>query len=164
MERLAALFTTPSVTVMPVWIQQGGTGIWIRPTEVANPHLPPPPLSIASTSPPTAPPGSPTTAPTTTPTTAPTSTLSPDSAPDSTALLPPPPFILDPQAPPMPYTMARGSNSVLRLWTEWTIGLDGGPSIQALNRCWGARWRVGPSEPMFYSRRRRVMMEIQRRV
>ena len=44
------------------------------------------------------------------------------------------------------------------------MGLDGGPSIQALDRCWGARWRVGPGEPMFYSRRRRVMTEIQRRV
>src|SRR6266480_866154 len=164
MERLAALFTTPSVTITPVWIQQGGTGIWIRPTEVTNLHLPLLPPSTALTSPPTAPLGSLTTTPAATPTTTPASTLSPDSAPDSAALLPLPPFILNPQAPPMPYTMARGSNSVLRLWTEWTMGLDGGPSIQALDRCWGARWRVGPGEPMFYSRRRRVMMEIQRRV
>ena len=44
------------------------------------------------------------------------------------------------------------------------MGLDGGPSIQALDHCWGARWRVGPGEPMFYSHRRPVMTEIQHHV
>jgi hypothetical protein len=75
----------------------------------------------------------------------------------------PAPFILDPQMPARKYKMFRGSNSVLQLWTEWTLGLAGGPSIEALDRCWGARWRVG-SEAMFYSRRRRVIREIRRRV
>lgn len=35
-----------------------------------------------------------------------------------------------------------------------------GPSIEALDRCWGAHWRVG-SEAMFYGRLRRVIREIQ---
>jgi hypothetical protein len=43
------------------------------------------------------------------------------------------------------------------------FGLAGGPSIEALDRCWGARWRPG-SEGMFYSRRRKVIQEIRRRV
>ena len=73
------------------------------------------------------------------------------------------PIVLDPQAPPRPYKMLRGSNSVFQLWTEWVFGLAGGPSIEALDRCWGARWRSG-SEGMFYSRRRRVIQEIRRRV
>jgi Transcriptional activator of glycolytic enzymes len=60
--------------------------------------------------------------------------------------------------------MLRGSNSVFQLWVEWTLGVNGGPSIEALDRCWGARWRAGTSEAMFYSRRRRVIMEIRRRV
>jgi hypothetical protein len=64
--------------------------------------------------------------------------------------------------PPRKYKIFRGSNSVLRLWTEWTLGLTGGPSIEALDRCWGARWRVG-SETMFYSRRRRLIKDIRRR-
>ena len=72
-------------------------------------------------------------------------------------------FILDPQAPPRKYKMLRGGNSVFQLWTEWTLGLAGGPSIEALDRCWGARWRVD-SEAMFYSRRRRIIKDIRRRV
>ena len=59
--------------------------------------------------------------------------------------------------------MLWGSNSVLQLWTEWTLGLAGGPSIEALDRCWGACWRTG-SEAMFYSRRKRIIKEIRRRV
>jgi len=38
------------------------------------------------------------------------------------------------------YKILRGSNSVFQLWTEWTLGL------------------------MFYSRRRKVIKEIRRRV
>ena len=60
--------------------------------------------------------------------------------------------------------MLRGSNSVFQLWTEWTLGLAGGPSIEALDRCWGSRWRTGSGEAMFYSRRRKIINEIQRRV
>jgi hypothetical protein len=141
MERSAAAFA-------PIWIQQGGTGIWVGPTAFAHqphPHPPPPPPPPPD-SPPPSPPG-----PTSTPASAPA---------------PPPtqdPFVLDPQAPARPYKMLRGSDSVLQLWTEWTLGLNGGPSIEALDRCWGARWRVG-SEAMFYSRRLRVMKEIRRRV
>ena len=59
--------------------------------------------------------------------------------------------------------MLWGSNLVLQLWVEWTLGLAGGPSIKALDRCWGARWRVG-SEAMFYSRRRKIIREVRRRV
>jgi len=73
------------------------------------------------------------------------------------------PIVLDPQAPPRQYKLFRGSDSVHQLWTEWEFGLAGGPSIGALDRCWGARWRTG-SEAMFYSRRRKVIKDIRRRV
>ena len=73
------------------------------------------------------------------------------------------PFIIDPQGPPRPYKMLWGSNSAFQLWTEWTLALAGGPSIEALDRCWGARWRVG-SEAMFYSCRRKIIREARRRV
>ena len=51
---------------------------------------------------------------------------------------------------------------VFQLWTEWVFGLAGGPAVEALDRCWGPRWRAG-SEGMFYSRRRKVIKEIRRR-
>jgi len=60
--------------------------------------------------------------------------------------------------------MLRGSDSVFQLWTEWTLGLAGGPSIEALDRCWGPRWRTGSGEAMFYNRRRKIINEIRRRV
>jgi len=75
----------------------------------------------------------------------------------------PSPIILDPQAPPREYKLFRGSNSVFHLWTEWVFGLAGSPSVEALDRCWEARWRAG-SEGMFYSHRRKVIKEIRQRV
>ena len=143
---------------------------------------PAPPPASTPVSAPASPPAS---IPTPTPTPAPASTPPPPASapPPPWPLLPPPPpppapaappaaaaaaaaegpFILDPQAPARPYKMLRGSDSVFQLWTEWTFGLMCGPSIEALNRCWGARWRVG-SEAMFYSRRNKVIAEIRRRV
>ena len=44
------------------------------------------------------------------------------------------------------------------------LGLARGPSIKALNRCWGPRWRTSSSEAMFYSRRCKIINEIRRRV
>ena len=110
----------------------------------------------------------PTSAPTSAPASAPASTPAssstvPAAAPASAPALQGP-FVLDPQAPPRQYKMLRGSDSVFQLWIEWTLGLMGGPSIEALDRCWGARWRVSCGEPMFYSRRSKVIAEIRRRV
>jgi hypothetical protein len=89
--------------------------------------------------------------------------VSNSSSVQSSSLPPSPPIVLDPQAPPMEYKLFRGSNSVFQLWTEWVFGLAGGPAVETLDRCWGARWRPG-SEDMFYSRRRKVIKEIRRRV
>jgi len=36
--------------------------------------------------------------------------------------------------------------------------------VEALDRCWGARWRSKSSENMFYSRRRKIIKDIRRRV
>ena len=44
-----------------------------------------------------------------------------------------------------------------------SVRARGGRPVEALNRCWGARWRAG-GEGMFYSRRRKVTKEIRRRV
>ena len=154
LERLGEIERS-SASFAPIWIQQGKTGIWIGPTESVRPPLGrPAPSTITSTIP--APPAQPSTI---------TSTIS---APPLLAQAQADaqlsfPFILDPQAPPRKYKMLRGGNSVFQLWTEWTLGLAGGPSIEAPDRCWGARWRVD-SEAMFYSRRRRIIKDIRRRV
>ena len=64
----------------------------------------------------------PTSRPTLEPTPGPTPkpTSRPTATPTSTYIssLPPLPFILDPNAPPRPYKMLRGSNSVFQLWTK----------------------------------------------
>lgn len=150
-----------SSPMAPIWIQQGQTGIWIGPTDPAvhpptaatgAPVLQPDPgthipafgtgVQSARVSP------------------APVPAPAPASVPFQA---PPGQIVLDPQAPPSAYRMLRGSDSVFQLWTEWTLGLAGGPSIEALDRCWGPRWRTGSGEAMFYSRRK-IINEIRRRV
>jgi hypothetical protein len=49
------------------------------------------------------------------------------------------------------------------LWSEWTVGLQGHPSIEVLDRKWGNRWRAGRhSELQWYSLRLEVIREIRR--
>lgn len=49
------------------------------------------------------------------------------------------------------YSMCRGIHTVLGLWREWTIGFNGGPSVEALERTWVAQWCTS-SERRFYNR------------
>ncbi|KAK9456857.1 transcriptional activator of glycolytic enzymes-domain-containing protein [Dipodascopsis uninucleata] len=51
------------------------------------------------------------------------------------------------------YKMDRGTQSVDRFWEEWTIGINGSPSIQALNATFRASWRSEVAERKFYSQR-----------
>ena len=150
LERLDETERSSAASYAPIWIQQGKTGIWIGPTEAAG-HL------GAATGAPVPQPGTPEPA---LPQGQGQGQGQGQALPHAAPLGP---IILDPQAPPRGYKMLRGSNSVFQLWTEWTLGLAGGPSIEALDRCWGARWRIG-SEAMFYSRRRKIINEIRRRV
>jgi hypothetical protein len=147
---LSSTLASTSSPMTPIWIQQGQTGIWIGPTDSAV-H------------------------PSTAATGAPVPVPQPDLGTHTPAqlqappvrpacLAPPDQIVLDPQASPSAYKMLRGSDSVFQLWTEWTLGLAGGPSIEALDRCWGSRWRTGSGEAMFYSRRRKIINEIRRRV
>jgi hypothetical protein len=60
--------------------------------------------------------------------------------------------------------MCRQVKSVERLWQEWTVGLNGQPSVGALDSRWGSRWRSGRrGELQFYSLRLEVVREIRRR-
>jgi hypothetical protein len=69
-------------------------------------------------------------------------------------------------AAPQPlYRMSRTLQTIPELWQEWTVGLQGQPSIEALDELHGSGWRSGPaaaSERQFYSRRKALITEIRR--
>jgi hypothetical protein len=63
------------------------------------------------------------------------------------------------------YSMSRAVHTIPELWQEWTIGLQGQPSIERLDELYGSRWRTGlgkASERQFYSRRKTLITEIKR--
>lgn len=78
------------------------------------------------------------------------------------ALLPVTPLA---QATAVPqYHMSRTLQTIPELWQEWTVGLQGRPSIERLDELYGAGWRSGPaagSERQFYSRRKTLITEIR---
>src|SRR6266516_1265602 len=116
----------------PIWIQQGQTGIWIGPTDPAA-H---PPTAATGTPVPQlgTPPGPETGVRPARVSQAPAPAQAQLQAQPPAHPAPPGQIILDPQAPPSAYKMLRGGNSVFQLWTEWTLGLAGGPSIAAGGR------------------------------
>lgn len=68
-------------------------------------------------------------------------------------------------AKPPQYHMSRTIQTIPELWQEWTVGLQGQPSIERLDKLHGSSWRSGPtaaSERQFYSRRKTLITEIQR--
>ena len=65
------------------------------------------------------------------------------------------------------FCMSRTIQTIPELWREWTVGLQGQPSIEQLDALYGSSWRSGPaaaSERQFYSRRKTLITEIQRLV
>lgn len=61
------------------------------------------------------------------------------------------------------YSMNRQASSIPQLWREWSVGLPGCPSVQELDRIWGARWRASAKERQFYSLRKVIVEELRRR-
>jgi Transcriptional activator of glycolytic enzymes len=62
---------------------------------------------------------------------------------------------------PPAYHMSRSITKIPELWLEWTVGLRGQLSVEALDERWGSRWRHG-AEFQFYSRRKVIIDEIKR--
>ncbi len=60
------------------------------------------------------------------------------------------------------YLLSRDVRTIPDLWKEWTIGLGYLPPIDELDRLHGSRWRTG-NEIQYYSTRKRIVDEIQRR-
>jgi hypothetical protein len=62
------------------------------------------------------------------------------------------------------YRMSRNTRTIPELWQEWTVGLNGQPSIERLDELYGSGWRSGPessAERQFYSRRKTLINEIR---
>jgi len=64
---------------------------------------------------------------------------------------------------PLTYQLSRAITTIPDLWREWTVGLGGQLSVEALDERWGSRWRHG-AEFQFYSRRKVIIDEIKRLV
>jgi hypothetical protein len=76
----------------------------------------------------------------------------------------PAPTAIERLAPEPPtYQLSRGVTTILDLWREWTVGLGGQLSVEALDERWRSRWRCG-AEFQFYSRRKVIIDEIKRLV
>jgi hypothetical protein len=59
------------------------------------------------------------------------------------------------------YKLSRRVSTVPDLWREWTVGLAGLPSINALNAEWGSSWRRNSQpEKQYYSMRKVLIDEI----
>jgi hypothetical protein len=84
--------------------------------------------------------------------------------PHSSLPLPRLPTAIERLAPEPPaYQLLRGITTIPDLWREWTVGLGGQLSVEALDERWGSRWRRG-AEFQFYSRRKVIIDEIKRLV
>jgi hypothetical protein len=69
--------------------------------------------------------------------------------------------------PPSPRTvssLSRAIGTVLQLWDEWTVGIEGKPAVQDLERSYGPAWRPSASEHVLFSRRKIIVDEIQARI
>jgi hypothetical protein len=84
----------------------------------------------------------------------------PTSGPSS-GPMPAPATIESLAAQPPTYCLSRGVTTIPDLWREWTVGLGGQLSVEALDERWGSRWRHG-AEFQFYSRRKVIIDEIKR--
>ncbi|KAF2860004.1 hypothetical protein K470DRAFT_264837 [Piedraia hortae CBS 480.64] len=64
---------------------------------------------------------------------------------------------------PAQHAQDRSIATVPDLWQEWTVGLNGNPSVQSLEASLGASWRNKESDRSYYFRRKRIIDEIIRR-
>ena len=58
--------------------------------------------------------------------------------------------------------MDRTVRTVPLLWQEWTIGLNGNPSITSLESAQGTKWRAGEANRKFFSERKVITDTVKR--
>jgi hypothetical protein len=89
--------------------------------------------------------------------------LRPPTAGPSSGPMPAPTAIQRLAPEPPTYQLSRAITTIPDLWKEWTVGLGGQLSVEALDERWGSHWRRG-AEFQFYSRRKVIIDEIKRLV
>lgn len=100
--------------------------------------------------------------PSTTPAAEPSNSLNPNvTFPAQMALSSSPPSGIEIQSGGPPSYRFANNRTVSDLWREWTIGLCGNPSIQALEERWGHKWRKEQSQRAFFSRRKFIIDNIR---
>ena len=62
------------------------------------------------------------------------------------------------------YVMSTEKTTIAQLWEEYTVGLNGGPSIKELNERHGTRWRQYQGGRQVYHNHSLVYEEIERRI
>ena len=92
------------------------------------------------------------------------SAASPAALPRRTTPPPEPAAQVGEPDPAAPFTMDRTIQAVPSVWREWTEGLGGRPSVEAMDQQYGARWRVLQRDRTFYCRRKPIVDEIRARV
>lgn len=70
--------------------------------------------------------------------------------------------LLSTQNIPAIYTLNRSVSTVRDLCTEWYCGLQGHPSISAMDAKHGASWRSAANESKFYSRRKQTISVLEK--
>lgn len=60
------------------------------------------------------------------------------------------------------YSFCRSHTTVQELWDEWTLGIDGKPSVESLEQRYGSKWRRTTSDRQFFSRRNAIIKEVKR--
>ena len=61
------------------------------------------------------------------------------------------------------FGMKRNIVSLREIWQEWTVGIDGKPSVQELDAKYGTKWRQKACDRKLYSNRKCLITEIKRR-
>lgn len=54
--------------------------------------------------------------------------------------------------------------TVVDVWQEWTVGLEGQPAFRELGERWGTRWRPGNAVKVQFCRRKVILDEIRARI
>ncbi|KAJ5110851.1 short-chain dehydrogenase [Penicillium argentinense] len=61
------------------------------------------------------------------------------------------------------YSLSRTTQTVPEVWREWICGLGANPSVQSLERSYGATWRPSSRERVMFCRRKVIIDEIYAR-
>jgi Transcriptional activator of glycolytic enzymes len=62
----------------------------------------------------------------------------------------------------LPESVPFDCQNVTDLWHEWKLGMNGQRSMEELEQMWGIKWRQGKGQGPWWTRRKRILDEIER--